>query len=200
MTSALRELACLGEAGELLVVIWKGPWETPQASRSISETVCARAAEGAVGSHWLTCALAVFSGEPEPTVSHLRFLWPPAAHWGSCSHRVHCFKSVGTGDVKILRQALLSPNSHESRTKGWRQMGSGRGGSSLLLYLHPRLLALASTLLPGCVVMALLGRPGSSPSASMRSFHHLLCCPGTWSEGLLEAPSLGPQPQRYENP
>lgn len=176
MTSAQRELACLGEAGELLVVIWKGPWETPQASRSISDTVCARAAEGAVGSHWLTCALAVFSGEPEPTVSHLRFLWPPAAHWGSCSHWVHCFKSVGTGDVKILRQALLSPNSHESRTKGWRQMGSGRGGSSLLLYLHPRLLTLASTLLPGCVVMLWLSLADLGPRPLLVCALSTTCC------------------------
>lgn len=53
-----------------MVVTWEALWET----RS-TDTVCAWAAERAVSSRWLTFALAVFSWEPEPTASHLRFPW-----------------------------------------------------------------------------------------------------------------------------
>lgn len=75
----------------------------PQASRSISDTVLC--AERTVSLHWLTYALAVFSWEPESTVSHLRFLWPPTAGGGgggSFSHWVCCFRTVGSGDFKIM--------------------------------------------------------------------------------------------------
>lgn len=120
-----------------------------------TDTVCAWASGRAVSSRWLTFAPAVFSWEPEPTASHLRFPWPPAADWGSC-HWVLCLKSVHTGNVKIMRRTLLSPDSNESRTKDggrWDQ-----GGVALSSVPAP--------CLPACLLWCWLScRPASLHSA-----------------------------------
>lgn len=132
-----------------MVVTWEG-------LRRCTDTVCAWASGRAVSSRWLTFAPAVFSWEPEPTASHLRFPWPPATGWGSC-HWVHCLKSVRTGNVKIMRRTLLSPNSNESRTKDggrWDQ-----GGVALSSVPAP--------CLPACCGVGSPGRPASLHSAKV---------------------------------
>lgn len=138
---------------------------------------------------WLPFALAVFSWEPEPTASHLRFPWPPAAGWGSC-HWVHCLKSVRIGNVKIMRRTLLSPNSDECRTKDGGRWARGGVALSSLLYLPPACLP--------AVVVALLADLLPVHSARVRPPPPVLppvVLPWIWSEDLSEASSLVPQSQ-----
>lgn len=58
---------------------------------------------------------------------------------------------MGTGDVKITKQTLLSPSSSESRTKVGDRWAQG-AEEALLLDLHACLLIRSSTL-PACMAM-----------------------------------------------
>lgn len=179
----------------MLVVIWEGTVRDPRLVEAlvilfVRACVCT---ERTVSSYWLTYALG-----SQNLVSHLCFLWPPTAGWGSCSRWPGMlFQVVGAGDVRIMRQPLLSLNS-ERQTKGWGHMGSGRRGSPLLLYLLHCLLTLSS-----CLAARLLcgnGSPQQTCSflASMLSLSTTCCAtlgcssyPGPSVEEIQRKPLVG---------